>query len=72
MKEAYDNLEQRIEEFIEMNGSDTINLREIGVVWYLRGLGDDHANFQSNLMTSNETLTKKYVLNQVNDLMELN
>ena len=62
MKKAYDDLEQRIEEFIEMNSGDTINLREIGVVWYLCGLGDDHTNFQSNLMTSNETLIKKYVL----------
>lgn len=68
-KEAFRELNQLGEEFIDMNGSEMISVKELVVLWYLRGLGDKYATLRDTVMSSNATLDREYVLSRVEDLM---
>lgn len=70
--DAYDDIEQKIEGCIEMNRSETINLRELGVLWYRCGLRDRYATLRSNIMTSETRLTGEFVLGRVKELKRVN
>ena len=70
-REAYRELMQMAEEFIEMNGNDTIKVRGLVVIWYLRGLGDKYTTLRDTLMSSDTTLDEEYVLGRVEDLRQL-
>lgn len=70
-KEAFREINQLGEEFIDMNNSEMVNIRELLVIWYLRGLGSKYATLRDTLMSSNATLDKKYVLSRIEDLMQM-
>ena len=70
-REAYRELKQMAEEFTEMNGSRTINIDELTVLWYLRGLGDKYATLRDTVMSSDATLNEEYVLSRIEDLRQL-
>lgn len=63
--EAYWDLEWMMEEFIKMNGSEFINVREVIILYFLNGLGPDYQTFQDNLMSSDVVLQQKFVLNKL-------
>lgn len=70
-KEAFREIDQLGEEFIDMNGSEMISIKELIVLWYLRGLGSQYATLRDTVMSSNATLDKGYVLSRVEDLMQM-
>jgi hypothetical protein len=70
-REAFREIDQLGEEFIDMNGGEMISIKELIVLWYLRGLGNQYATLRDTMMSSNATLDKGYVLNWVEDLMQM-
>ena len=62
---AWADLKQMGLEFIEMNGSETIKIMDILLIWYLRGLGDDFKQTRDTLMSNEDILVEKVVLNRV-------
>ena len=70
-KEAFREINQLGEEFIDMNNSEMVNIRELIVIWYLRGLGSQYTTLRDTVMSSNATLDKEYVLSRVEDLMQM-
>ncbi|EYE90608.1 uncharacterized protein EURHEDRAFT_510308 [Aspergillus ruber CBS 135680] len=70
-REAYREIKQMAEEFTEMNGGKTINIDDLTVLWYLRGLGDKYATLRDTVMSSDATLNEEYVLSRVEDLRQL-
>lgn len=70
-REAYREIKQMAEEFTEMNGGKTINIDDLTLLWYLRGLGDKYATLRDTVMSSDATLNEEYVLSRVEDLRQL-
>lgn len=70
-REAFRELNQLGEELIDMNGSEMISVKELIVLWYLRGLGDKYATLRDTVLSSNATLDREYVLGRVEDLMHM-
>ncbi|ODM15555.1 hypothetical protein SI65_09158 [Aspergillus cristatus] len=70
-KDAFREINQLGEEFIDMNGSEMVSIRELIMIWYLRGLGSQYATLRDTVMSSNATLDKGYVLSQIEDLMQM-
>ena len=70
-KDAFREINRLGEEFIDMNNSEMVNIRELIVIWYLRGLGSQYATLRDTVMSSNATLDKEYVLSRIEDLMQM-
>ena len=70
-KETFRELNQLREEFINMNGSEMISVKELIVLWYLQGLEDKYTTLRDTVMSSNAILNKEYVLSCVEDLMHM-
>lgn len=62
---AWADLKQMGLEFIEMNGSEMIKIMDILLIWYLRGLGNDFKLTRDTLMSNEDILVEKVVLNRV-------
>ena len=72
MIEDYFELKGKLKEFAEMNGGCTIDIFQIGIIWHLNGLGDDHSVFCDTIMSSEAVLDKHYVLGKMWDYMQRN
>ena len=46
-----------------MNGSKTIRIMDILLIWYLRGLGNDFRQTRDTLMSTEDVLEEKVVIN---------
>ena len=66
--EAWKEIKEMRDEFIEMNGSDVISVQEASVLWFIRGLQDEYSSTCDNIMSSEKALDEKYVLNRIQDL----
>lgn len=51
--------------FIEMNGSKTIKIMDILLIWYLRGLGNNIRQTRDTLMSTEDVLEEIVMINQV-------
>lgn len=67
MQTAFEEITQMAEEFIRMNGDAKIDIRELSVMWFLRGIGNEYSSFRNTIMHSNATLTQEYMINQIID-----
>ena len=67
---AWHDLMQMVNEFKELHGGKMLDIDDLSVLWYLRGLGDDHATFRETLINSDKPLTGDYVLDRVEDHMQ--
>ncbi|KAK5720537.1 hypothetical protein LTS12_027628 [Elasticomyces elasticus] len=72
MIEDYFEFKGKLKEFAEMNGGCTIDLFQMGIIWHLNGLGDDHAVFRDTIMTSEAVLDEHYILGKMRDYMQMN
>lgn len=72
MIEDYFEFKGKLKEFAEMNGGCTIDLFQMGIIWHLNGLGNDHAVFRDTLMGSEAVLDEPHVLRKMRDYMQLN
>lgn len=52
--EAWTDLKKMKGEFIFMNGSKTINIDELFVVWYLSGLGPEYSDMRDRIILSDD------------------
>ena len=55
-------------EFIEMNGSKTIKVMDILLIWYLQGLGDDFKQTRDTLMSTEDVLVERVVMSHVQNI----
>ena len=62
---AWTELKQLGMEFIEMNGSETIRIMDILLIWYLQGLGNNFRQIRDTLMSTEDVLEEKVVINCV-------
>ena len=69
---AWTDLKQLGLEFIEMNGSETIKVMDILLIWYLRGLGDDFKSTRDTLMSTEDVLEEKIVMSRVQNVEQMN
>ena len=65
---AWTDLKQLRLEFIEMNGSETIKVMDILLIWYLRGLGDDFKQTRDTLMSTEDVLVERVVMSHVQNM----
>lgn len=72
MIEDYFEFKGKLKEFAEMNGDCTIDLFQMGIIWHLNGLGDDHTVFCNTIMTSEAVLDEHYILGKMRDYMQMN
>ena len=70
-KDAYREIEQLGRELVDMNGSKQIDIDELVVIWYLRGLREEYAMLKGTVMSSNVNLKKSYVLKRAIDFDQL-
>ncbi|BCR87868.1 uncharacterized protein ACHE_40432S [Aspergillus chevalieri] len=70
-KDAYREIEQLGRELIDMNGSKKIDIDELVVIWYLRGLREEYAMLKGTVMSSDVNLNKSYVLKRAIDFDQL-
>ncbi|EYE96670.1 uncharacterized protein EURHEDRAFT_358899 [Aspergillus ruber CBS 135680] len=70
-KDAFREISQLGEEFINMNNSEMVSIKELIVIWYLRGLGSQYTILRDTMMNSNATLDKEYVLSRIEDIMQM-
>ncbi|ODM14245.1 hypothetical protein SI65_10341 [Aspergillus cristatus] len=68
---AFREVMEMAQEFIEMNGSTTVEVKELALLWYLRGLGNKYATLRDMLMGSDAKLTPEYVLSRVENTMQM-
>ena len=68
---AWTELKQLGMEFIEMNGSETIRIMDILLIWYLRGLGNDFRQTRDTLMSTEDVLEEKVVINRVRGVEQM-
>ena len=66
--EAWKEMEEMRDEFIEMNGSDVIKVHEACVLQFIRGLWVEYSGTCDTIMGSEEALDENYVLKQIQDL----
>ena len=62
---AYRDLERLAEEFIEMNGNEMVNIRELIILYFLNGLGPEYETFRDNLMSSDAVLERQFVMRKL-------
>ena len=60
--EAWKEMEEMRDEFIEMNGSDVIKVHEACVLWFIRGLQAEYSGTCNTIMGSEEALDENYIL----------
>ena len=65
---AWSDLKQMGLDFIEMNGSETIKVMDVLLIWYLRGLGDDFKQTRDALMSTEDVLVERVVMSRVQGL----
>ena len=65
VSKAWTELKQLGMEFIEMNGSETIRIMDILLIWYLQGLGNNFRQTRDTLMSTEDVLEEKVVINHV-------
>ena len=67
---VWHDLMQMVNEFKERHGGKMLDIDDLSVLWYFRGLGDDYATFRETLINSDKPLTGDYVLDRVEDHMQ--
>ncbi|ODM22594.1 hypothetical protein SI65_00183 [Aspergillus cristatus] len=70
-KDAYREIEQLGHELVDMNGSKKIDIDELVVIWYLRGLREEYAMLKGTVMSSDVNLNKSNVLGRAMDFDQL-
>ena len=68
--EAWTDLKKMKEKFIFMNGSKTINIDELFVVWYLSGLRPEYSDMRDRIICS-DNFSEGYVSNFVRNQMQI-
>ncbi|KAI9035923.1 uncharacterized protein KD926_002639 [Aspergillus affinis] len=66
-REAFREIERINQVMIDLNGSKTVNLDDLVVIFFLRGLHANYSGLRTTLVDSNTKLTKSFVLDWAND-----
>ena len=59
------NFKQELRNFIEMNGGNTMNIMEMGLIWYLSFLGEEHSATCDSILNTDSTLSEAYVVQKL-------
>ena len=70
-KEAFRELDQLSRELIDMYGGKQLDIDDLFVICFLRGLRDEYATFRETIMSSDSNIDKGQVLRRILDFDQL-